>query len=274
MTLSSSKATEIIDELKESFVLPDVDLNNAHYQKPSQLNNVLYEDINPPTINDLTEGIVGGAGAYDLLMTTHKAHLKEQYDQGSITGAQYSEAYIMLSREALNAAVQFTLGSDQARWQAILTQQQARAAEIEAVRVAVQLEIAKAQLAAQRNQAALLEAQHVLAQMEVANADGKYLVVQQQLELLKEQTETARAQTLDTRTDALPVDGVLGMQKLLYQEQISSYEKDARYKGAKLYSDAWITQKTVDENFPPPGEFSNTTVEVVLSNLRSSLALT
>lgn len=87
-------------------------------------------------------------------------------------------------------------------------------------------------------------------------------------EMLKEQTEAQRAQTLDVRKDGAPVVGVLGKQKDLYAQQITSYQRDAELKAARIWSDAWITQKTIDEGLLPPDTLTNTKVDAVLESIR------
>ena len=87
-------------------------------------------------------------------------------------------------------------------------------------------------------------------------------------EMLKEQTEAQRAQTLDVRKDGAPVVGVLGKQKALYDQQITSYQRDAELKAARIWSDAWITQKTIDEGLVPPTTLANANVEKVLNQIQ------
>jgi hypothetical protein len=95
-----------------------------------------------------------------------------------------------------------------------------------------------------------------------------------QTQLLDEQKETARANTLDNRSDALtPITGSVGKQKDLYTQQIDSFIKDAQYKTGKMYLDGWITQKTLDENLAAPVELGVTSVSAILASLRSNNAL-
>ena len=86
--------------------------------------------------------------------------------------------------------------------------------------------------------------------------------------LIREQVESARAQTQDNRSDGSTVFGVMGKQKDLYAQQIKSYQRDSEMKVAKLFSDAWITQKTIDEGLTPPPAFTNAEIEKVLTRLR------
>jgi hypothetical protein len=99
-----------------------------------------------------------------------------------------------------------------------------------------------------------------------------YLFVEQ-YNLLKEQIETQRAQTLDTRTNGAAIAGAIGKQKALYTQQIDSYIKDGKYKAAKFWVDGWITQKSLDEGLLPPTEFTNSNINTVLANMKADLGL-
>lgn len=96
-------------------------------------------------------------------------------------------------------------------------------------------------------------------------------ILPRQAELLKEQGEATRAQTLDFRIDGAPVTGSIGKQKDLYSQQIISYQRDAETKAAKLFSDAWITQKTIDEGLLAPNQFTNAHIDSILVQLRNNL---
>lgn len=91
-----------------------------------------------------------------------------------------------------------------------------------------------------------------------------------QITLTSEQTESERAKTLDNRTDGATVVGSVGKQKDLYTQQIDSFIKDATHKTAKMYLDAWITQKTLDEGITAPNQLTNTEIDSVLSTVRSN----
>lgn len=91
--------------------------------------------------------------------------------------------------------------------------------------------------------------------------------------VLEEQYEVQRAQTLDTRSDATTVAGAIGKQKDLYSQQILSYQHDARLKGAKLWADAWTVQKSLDEGLTAPTQFTNAEVDEVLDVIKTQLSL-
>jgi len=125
-----------------------------------------------------------------------------------------------------------------------------------------------AQLGSVEQQIAQSEAQVLQINAQVLQIEQQTLLTEQQILSVEEQTEATRAQTLDTRIDGItPVAGVLGMQKNLYAQQISSYKRDAENKAAKIWSDAWITMLTINESTPVPGAFTNANLDIMLNTL-------
>jgi hypothetical protein len=341
-------AQNLYEILGEDFNLPAIDLSGTDYELPDATGE-LYSSVNKLTNDDLTTGVVGGPGTFDVVMESMKAHLKEEYDRGRITGAEYSKTYISLTTAALSTSTQYLLGRDQAYWSAIMTQLQARRAEIEAVTARVQLAVTKAELQMAYFGAQKSEADFALTKMQLANADGQYELILKQLDqataqtsmigkqeeqvvyqtanilpeqkrqtiyqtdfilksqyetseynldnllpaqrdgllkdvatktytlasilpaqkiLIEEQGEVQRSQTLDTRSDGAIVKGSSGKQKDLYDQQIESYVKDNQYKVAKMFMDAWLTQKTILETLDPPNEIQNPEINAVLQSIR------
>jgi hypothetical protein len=188
-------------------------------------------------ITDLTTGAIDGAGVFDKIMTSLVAHLKVEYTANRIAGAEYTKAYVGIVGVALQTAQQFLVASDQAYWSDLT-------AEAQIANLVLQGE-----------------------GLEITNTD----ILPQQHLLLQEQTEVQRAQTMNTRTDGVTaVVGSIGKQKDLYTQQIASYQRDAEMKVAKLYSDAWITQKTIDEGLVAPAQFVNTEVNEVMLAIRAA----
>ena len=99
-------------------------------------------------------------------------------------------------------------------------------------------------------------------------------LVSAQISLTSEQRESERAKTLDARSDGATVEGSVGKQKDLYDQQIDSFVKDAQHKAAKMYLDAYITQKTLDEALPVPAEFSQTSISDIMASIRDNNNLT
>lgn len=262
----------------EDFTIPEVDFTKPEFQLPFDPDGPLYAAVPQITINDLTTRVIGGAGVFDSLMDAFKAHLREEMDKNRITGAEYTKAYIALSESAMSQSVAFLLGKDQAFWQA-------QTAQFQAITARVEMESSKIRAAAIQLEALNTKANFALTKMKIASEEigvctAKYnleTMLPQQLknltvqeDLLTEQMEAQRGQTNDTRTDALPVRGVMGKQKDLYAQQITSYQRDSEVKAGKLFTDAWITMKSIDEGLLPPSGFSNASIDTVLTALKTN----
>jgi hypothetical protein len=206
---------------------------------PVDLTDPMYAKVVLRSGADITTG-VGGSGTFDMIMTSLSAYLAAEYAKGRITGADYTKTFIELTAAALATALQFTLGKDQAFWQA-------QQAQIAAVAARVALETSKVQNAS---------ANYQLSSMLPA-----------QLVLINEQMEVQRAQTLGVRADGLAVSGNMGAQVTLYNQQVVSYKRDAEIKASKPFTDAWITSKTLDNTIAPPSGFTNANIDIVLSTL-------
>jgi hypothetical protein len=270
-----------------NFNFPLINLTDPLFQQPSATGES-YLPIDKLETEDLTTGQVGGSGVFDLLMTSLKAHLKEEYSSNRLSGAEYSKAYVGVVGAALQTSAQFLLGKDQAYWQALLVQKQARLAEIEGVKARLELETARLQLVRAQFEAATTEANYALTKLKLATEDATYgnllaqgvgisftnaQILPLQKTLLQEQIEVQRAQTLDTRADGATIVGSIGKQKALYEQQITSYKRDAETKAVKMFTDAWITQKTIDEGLLAPTNFQNTSIDQVLTALRTNLTI-
>lgn len=259
-----------------------VDVTGALFQIPAESTDALYQVVQPILVTDLTTGVVGGTGAFDLLMAGMKSQLDGEYEIGRITGAEYTKAYIELTQAAMQTALQFVLGKNQAFWDAQNAQIAALTGSIalETARynytnaLPVQLGMLTAQEAGQLltnqttqynlsymlpEQLALLTTQEASAAYNLAN------IQPMQLSLLTEQADAQRGQTSNTRLDGSPVQGVMGAQEALYTQQITSYQRDAEVKAAKIFTDSWITQKTIDDGLLPPTGFTNDSVNSVLT---------
>lgn len=113
-------------------------------------------------------------------------------------------------------------------------------------------------------------------QQEFQNAQLSYQVsytLPAQVNLIHEQYEVQRAQTEDTKSNGLTITGLIGKQKDLYAQQVISYQRDSEYKVAKIYSDAWVTQKTIDEGLNAPNHFTNTSIDQLFNILRGKAGL-
>ena len=270
------EANRLLEELTkgDDFTLPDIDMSGPEWDIPGGDNSPIYDAITKVTNESLTTREVGGSGTFDALMESAHNHLKAEFKANRITGGEYTKAYIAMMESCMSNAVQFLLGRDQAYWAAAM-------AQIQAVTARVQLATSKAQFVLAKIQALSAKSEYALTKMKIATESETYCaalfnadqMLPQQLKLITEQTEAQRAQTLDTRTDGAAVKGSVGKQKELYSQQITSYQRDAEVKASKLFTDAWITQKTIDEGLNPPNGFTNASIDTILTKLKSNNGL-
>ncbi|QDH83935.1 hypothetical protein Axy10_061 [Achromobacter phage vB_AxyP_19-32_Axy10] len=279
----------------EDFELPDIDMSGTDWDLPGGINNPVFGELPKLTNEDLTTKVVDGTGTFDYLMMSVKEHLAEQYKSGKIAGAEYTKAYIALTEACMANATQYLLGRDEAFWKAALTQMQVisqRAqlgilkaqfinAKFEALSTKAGYALTKLKLStesvgyctAQYNLSTMLPQQFILLKEQTSNAVEQTKLTTAQIKMVNEQMESQRSQTTDIRSDGLPVTGLTGKQKALYDQQITSYKRDAEVKAAKLFTDAWITMKTIDEGLSPPSNFQNSSLDGVLGTLKANNAL-
>lgn len=270
------EANRLLEELTkgDDFTLPDIDMSGPEWDIPGGDNSPIFDAITKVTNESLTTREVGGSGTFDALMESAHNHLKAEFKANRITGGEYTKAYIAMMESCMSNAVQFLLGRDQAYWAAAM-------AQIQAVTARVQLATSKAQFVLAKIQALSAKSEYALTKLKIATESETYCaalfnadqMLPQQLKLITEQTEAQRAQTLDTRTDGAAVKGSVGKQKELYSQQITSYQRDAEVKASKLFTDAWITQKTIDEGLNPPNGFTNASIDTILTKLKSNNGL-
>ncbi len=270
------EANRLLEELTkgDDFTLPDIDMSGPEWDIPGGDDSTIFGAITKITNESLTTREVGGSGTFDALMESAHNHLKAEFKANRITGGEYTKAYIAMMESCMSNAVQFLLGRDQAYWAAAM-------AQIQAVTARVQLATSKAQFVLAKIQALSAKSEYALTKMKIATESETYCaalfnanqMLPQQLKLLTEQTEAQRAQTLDTRSDGATVTGSVGKQKELYSQQITSYQRDAEVKASKLFTDAWITQKTIDEGLNPPNGFTNASIDTILTKLKTNNGL-
>jgi hypothetical protein len=125
----------------------------------------------------------------------------------------------------------------------------------------------------QYNLANILPKQASMLNTQIGNGNVDIAVKLKQRELVAEQIETQRAQTTDNRTDGSPVTGSVGKEKELHSQQILNFQREAEVRAAKLFTEAWITTKTVDESLLPPDAFNNISLQTILERVKTANGL-
>ncbi|WP_244832397.1 hypothetical protein [Caballeronia sp. TF1N1] len=274
-----------------------LDLTSDVYKIPSDATSGAYQEVQKLTNADLSQGKIDGTGTFDVLMQAAKAILREEYEKGRITAAEYTKAFTAMMEAAMQNAVQFLVQRDSAYWQAVNAQVAMVTARVgletakyQAITARIAGETGKAELALTKAKIGTEDAQFAqiayqvdkLLPQQLAQAVATVANLQAQLIGIKEQGEAARAQTLDTRSDGVTtVAGLIGKQKAtadkqvaLYDQQITSYQRDAETKFAKIFTDAWITMKSIDEGITAPTGFSNGSIDQILSMLKTKNGVT
>ena len=75
-------------------------------------------------VNDITDGNIDGTGSFDLFAKAMANHLKDEYDECRLTGADYANVYVGAIQNALSQSIQFELTRVQAGFAADLTEEQ------------------------------------------------------------------------------------------------------------------------------------------------------
>lgn len=195
--LAKEMLANIIGE--KNFDIDDIEWDDNKITVPENLMSKWQTDVDPVTIDELTERKVKGSGVFDAMMHAIRVHLKEEYDNNRITGAEYATTYTRLTEAALGNAVQFCLQKNQAYFQGILAQAQAITAGIQAQIAAL---TAKVQLAKVKAEALGVAANYALTTMKIATEDAQHAltckqqaVAEAQIALTQAQAETQEAQT-------------------------------------------------------------------------------
>lgn len=210
-------------------------------------------------ISDITTGTIDGTGDFDVLAKAIKEHLLLEYEEGRITGDKYAEAYIALLAQAMNAAVQFRVQSEQLTIQSELTDEQ------------------KALIVAQTGQVVAetlnVPKQGVVLDKQAENLDVDVQVKTKDIELREsnikltdQKTKTEIAQTAEL-IDGKVVGGTVGKQKEVYDAQIKGFKDDALQKATKLMTDIWTVQRSTDVGIMPTSE-----TKLYDSNIGSSVS--
>ena len=58
---------------------------------------------------EVTTGSIDGAGVLDQLMRVSKLHIKEEYENGRITGGEYAEVYLGIMQVNIQQSIDFVL---------------------------------------------------------------------------------------------------------------------------------------------------------------------
>ena len=179
------------------------------------------------TIGQITDGLLGGNGSFDVLMAAITAHIDQQYEKNRITSSDFGAVYLGSIQTTLEQAINFTLSSGKVELEEKILQTQLEKLELEKQLTALQVE--RAETENQTAQVMLQKAQKELAQLDLQSAliaaqtaktNTETNLTQQQvnhtaqeIELVKQKLTTEKAQTNDGYA------GIVGKQSALIAAQ-------------------------------------------------------
>ena len=224
-------------------------------------------------LSDLTQASLEGAGVFDVLMRSMKAHLEAEYQKGRIKGPEYSTVYLGAMDSVLQTSLNFLLQRQRVALEAELMAQQVLVAQAEVQKALAQVDVARAEVEKTRLEVeilgltkekipaeiAVLLAQKCKLDAEFDLVQGQTVKTASETTLLTQKTVTEKAQVSATGVDD---NSVIGKQKSLYQAQTEGFSRDAEQKAAKLMMDVWNVQRTTDEGIAPSEEAKNTDVYI------------
>ena len=164
-----------------------------------------------------TDGVVTGDGAFDDLMEAVNTQLKNQFDLGRITGTDYANVYLGAMQFAIQNAVQFTLGEQNANKQAALIDKQATTEEKKALDVVsttsvrdtqsgndTLLKTAQITLATNQGATELKRALNIVS--DTATKDQQKLLFEEQTTLADNQADTELKQALNISANTVKIE--------------------------------------------------------------------
>ena len=244
-----------------NFNIPDIDLDSISLDDldieiPTELLDALEKSPTQINIDTLTKPEIGGDATFDRLMYAVKIHLKEEVDKGRITGSEYASAYVTMAGNAMQSAVQYELNRYQTNYQAILSHINAITAIVEAkcklASSKVQLATAKVAYATSVAQANIQRAAYADTVMNLGIKDANYGLVNAQKD---------------------SIDAAVVRENNLTDQQIKSYIIKDKRECAKIYSNSYITNLSVDAGMKVPDSMTDTNISAVMDSLRQASGL-
>lgn len=231
--------------------------------------------------SDITDGCPDGQGVFDQLMKSVKAHLKEEYDAQRIRGSEYTQVYLNGLQTAMGQAIQWQLGAEIAKNQALLISAQIEGQEKQTELVAAQVDLAEQQLlnlqqdlVNNKIQEDILSTQNETGQYQLDNIlPAQKDKTESEAAILTQKIITEEAQTKDVTSQG-PVTGIMGRQRDLYQNQAEGFIRDGEQKAARILSDVWGINYSADvAGEATPDNVAKTNMDSMLGKLRENSGL-
>lgn len=159
-------------------------------------------------VSDLTSGSVGGTGLFDVLMTTMKGHIEQEWAQNRIRGPEYSQVYLGSLTQILQTSVSFLLEQRKADQEEALLAAQIAETEARVLLVEAQVELAKQEKLNAENQWKLLDEQRAKMIAETSLINEQVLNAQADRDILEQQKLkiTAEVAVMQEKVLTAPVE--------------------------------------------------------------------
>ena len=216
-------------------------------------------------ITKLTECTLEGSGVLDKLLLTARVHLQDEFQQGRITGKEYSNAYIAIYDRMVQSAIAYALAAEKAPYeiaqleaQTALTEEQRRQVE-EETRYRLPAEIQQIQA-----QTALTTQQKVNLTAEALNIPKQGELIDAQVIATLREGDLKEKQVLLAEKELLLRDKELSIkeQQLLIAAQellLKAEEIEVAKSQSALYAQKVITEKAqVDSSVVGAGSVIDT----------------
>lgn len=167
--------------------------------------------------SELTTGVVGGSGVFDVLMEAVKAHIDYQYDKNRLTGAQYAEVYLGGLTAAMSQSVAYVQGT----YQKELIAAQVAMAQAQKLQVDATIELTN-------KQSTKVDKDIALADKQLLQADAQKALIDQQVLKLAQDTLLTTGQVSKLAADKLLTNAQVtkvGADKILVDKQILAADK-------------------------------------------------
>ena len=216
-------------------------------------------------ITKLTECTLEGSGVLDKLLLTARVHLQDEFQQGRITGKEYSNAYIAIYDRMVQSAIAYALAAEKAPYeiaqleaQTALTEEQRKQVEEETrYRLPAEIQQIQAQTALTTQQKANLEADGLNIPKQGELIDAQVIATLREGDLKEKQILLAEKELLlrDKELSIKEQQLLIAAQELLLKAE----EIEVAKSQSALYAQKVITEKAqVDSSVVGAGSVIDT----------------
>lgn len=205
---------------------------------------------NTVTTQAYTTETLDGAGVFDSLMRTLKAHLKEEYSQSRIRGTEYATVYLGALNATMDKSLQFLLTRDKVKLEADVLELQAAQMQLDGQRAALEIDLLKQQ----RNKAfldgELVKAQAAKVYQDICLAQLQEKKMQEEIDLLQEQFKNQEEETKNTKQQRFVINAtkckldaefsVLVQQKLKVVQETALLAQKTSTEAAQITNSAAV----------------------------------